>query len=322
MAEHVLHCAGCNVRFRVKTYDPTKKYRCSKCKGVLKPDSSATEAPDAQSLVSKPGEAPEPVDDKLVGQRISHYRLIKKLGQGGMGAVYQAENVNLKRTVALKILPPELSAANPQYAQRFLREAQSQAALDHPNVVSIHHVGKEGDYYYIEMQYVTGGNLADLLKGDHAVEVDRAVEIVRGAAAGLAAAHEEGLVHRDVKPENILLGKGDAPKVSDFGLAKQVELESGLTQSGTVLGTPYYMSPEQCEAKPVDARSDIYSLGVTLYHLLTGQQPFRAGSAVAIMYKHCEEAPKAPTKQSQYLFFMRLLRCLTAPRNEFGLYKL
>ena len=291
MSAEVLYCPGCNVRFRVKSYDAKKKRSCPKCKGELKAESAATEAFDAQSLAKSDG-TPKPMQDMLVGQRVAHCRVIKKLGQGGMGAVYQAENVDLKRTVALKVLPPELAADNPQYAKRFVREAQSQAAVTHPNVVMIYHVGKQDDLHFIEMEYVEGGSAADLLL--EPVPIERAVEVTRGAAAGLAAAHEKGLVHRDIKPENIMISQEGEAKVGDFGLARQVDMHSHLTQSGTVLGTPYYMSPEQCEARPVDARTDVYSLGVTLYHLLTGEQPFRANSAVAIMYKHVNEEPKDP----------------------------
>ncbi|MBM4087269.1 MAG: serine/threonine protein kinase, partial [Planctomycetes bacterium] len=292
MAENVLHCAGCNLRFRVKAYDPQRKYPCPKCKGALKPESSATQAPDAQTVQAPEGMTPEPVTDPLVGQRIAHYRIVKKLGQGGMGAVYQAENVNLKRIVALKILPPDLASANPQYAQRFLREAQSQAALNHPNVVIIYHVGKAAEYYFIEMEFLEGGSAAGLPKAT--MPTSRAVEIIRGAAQGLAAAHKKGLVHRDMKPENILLTAEGVAKVSDFGLAKAVDVESGITASGQVLGTPYYMSPEQCRAVALDGRSDLYSLGVTFYHLLTGVRPFTADSAMTILYHHCCSAPKNP----------------------------
>jgi len=209
-----------------------------------------------------------------------------------MGAVYQAQNLNLKRTVALKVLLPDLAAANPQYAQRFLREAQSQAALEHPNVVPIYHVGKHDNYYFIEMQFLEGGSAADLLKGP--ISVDRVVEIIRGSAQGLAAAHKKKLVHRDIKPENILLTQEGVAKVSDFGLAKAVDVDSGLTASGQVLGTPYYMSPEQSRGETLDHRSDIYSLGVTFYHMLTGERPFVGDSAMAIMYQHCYTPPKNP----------------------------
>ncbi|MBM4047355.1 MAG: hypothetical protein FJ279_19795, partial [Planctomycetes bacterium] len=135
MAESVLHCAGCNLRHRVTPYDPQRTYTCPKCQGTLRPELSATEALAAQSR-DESSAAPDP----LVGQRIAHYHILNKLGQGGMGTVYQAENLQLKRTVALKILPPDLAASNPQHAQRFLREAEAQASLDHPNVVAIHQV--------------------------------------------------------------------------------------------------------------------------------------------------------------------------------------
>jgi len=292
MAEHIFHCAGCNVRFRVKRYSPRKLYLCPKCRGPLRPESSAIDAPDAQSLASKPDGSPEPVQDELVGQRIAHYQIVKVLGRGGMGAVYQAHNRKLKRTVALKILPPDLAASIPEYVQRFIREAQSQASLIHPNIVTVFHVGKKGDRYFIEMEFLGGGSAADLAEAP--IPVDRVVAIIRDAAKGLAAAHERNIVHRDVKPENILLAPDGAAKMGDFGLAKAVDIDSGVTSAGQVIGTPYYMSPEQCHSEAADKRSDIYSLGVTFYHLLAGERPYPSGSAMTIMYHHCYTIPRSP----------------------------
>ncbi|MBM4044814.1 MAG: serine/threonine protein kinase [Planctomycetes bacterium] len=319
MAESVLRCAGCNVRFRVKSYDPERKYTCPKCKGALKPESSATAAPDAQSLPPKEEMVPEPSPDSLVGQRVAHYQILKKLGQGGMGAVYQAENLNLKRIVALKILPPDLATANPQFAQRFLREAQSQAALEHPNVVPIYHVGRHETYYFIEMQFVGGGSVAGLMKKP--MPTDQATAILRGAAQGLAAAHKKKLIHRDIKPENILLTEDGMAKVSDFGLAKAVDVHSGLTASGQVLGTPFYMSPEQSRGVALDARSDIYSLGVTFYQMLTGERPFMGDSAMAILYHHCCTPPKNPRELRPEISESLAAVCLNAmlkdPANRY-----
>ena len=291
MAESVLHCAGCNVRYRAQSYDPRKKYICPKCKGVLVMEPGKTQTADAQTEDKANGDTQTSCDN-LLGQQFGSYRILKKLGQGGMGAVYQAENVGLKRKVALKILPPDLAASNPQYAQRFLREAQSQAALEHPNVVPIYAVGNEAGCHFIEMQFLSGGSGADLLK--QPVPIDTAAAIIRGAAQGLAAAHRKKLVHRDVKPENLLLSDEGLAKVADFGLAKATNVDSGLTAAGQVLGTPYYMSPEQCRANALDGRSDVYSLGVTFYHLLTGQRPFVAESVMALMYEHCRTLPRSP----------------------------
>ncbi|MBM4051085.1 MAG: hypothetical protein FJ279_38800, partial [Planctomycetes bacterium] len=194
---------------------------------------------------------------------------------------------------ALKILPPDLAASNPQHAQRFLREAEAQASLDHPNVVAIHQVRKHESYHLIEMQFLAGGSVADLLRAGP-LKAEVAARIAREAAQGLAAAHKKKLVHRDVKPQNILLGEDGTAKVSDFGLAKAVDATGGLTASGLVLGTPHYMSPEQASNARLDGRSDIYSLGTTLYHMLTGTLPFEAESTVGVMYHHCCTRPRSP----------------------------
>ncbi|MBM4095045.1 MAG: serine/threonine protein kinase, partial [Planctomycetes bacterium] len=257
----------------------------------MRPDSGITPARDAQSLSLH--EDVSALRDPLLGRPFAQFRILKNLGQGGFSAVYQAENLSLGRLAALKILPPALAAANPQYAQRFLREAQSQAAVEHPNVVPIYSAGRHESYYYIEMQYVAGGSAGELLaKG--LLPIEQAVGIIREAAQGLAAAHQKKLVHRDIKPENILLTEHGTAKVADFGLARTVEVGKALTTSGEVLGTPYYMSPEQCRARPLDERSDIYSLGVTFYHLLTGEKPFTGDSALSVMYHHCHSRPRDP----------------------------
>ena len=288
MAECVLHCAGCNVNFRAKTYDPNRDYKCPKCGGRLKPKAEAEAAPDAASLDSGGQARPGAASDPLVGTKIGEYKILKKLGEGGMGAVYQAVRLDLGRTVALKILPPKLAQDDPDALERFKREARSAAVLDHPNVVIVYHVGSEGKHHFIEMQYVDGQSLQQRLEREGKLPVDDATRIVQDAAGALAAAHKQNIIHRDIKPANIMLTSEGQVKVMDFGLAKDVTGATQLTVSGHIMGTPYYMSPEQCLARKLDARSDIYSLGATYYHLLAGSFPYSGDSLLEILRQHTD----------------------------------
>ena len=287
MATQVLHCAGCNVNFRAKTYDPAKTYKCPKCAGRLQPQADA-KGDDGVTLQSKAPGKRAAAKDPLVGSKIGQYKVLKKLGQGGMGAVYQATHLELGRTVALKILPPRLAQDDPAALERFKREARSAAVLNHPNVVTIHYVGSEGEHHFIEQEFVDGESLQDRLEREGKLPIDDATRIVQDAAGALAAAHEQNIIHRDIKPANIMLTKKGEVKVMDFGLAKDVTAPSQLTMSGHIMGTPYYMSPEQCQAKKLDGRSDVYSLGATYYHLLTGSFPYSGDSLFDIMYQHKE----------------------------------
>lgn len=222
-------------------------------------------------------------------------RIVEKLGQGGMGAVYLAKHQTLGREVALKLLPKEFTAT-PEYVMRFLREARAAAQLKHPHIVQVYDAGEQGGQYYISMEYVNGRTLAAYLKEHGPLPEAKALQWLRQAAEGLAAAHKQGLVHRDIKPENLLLDKEGVLKVADFGLvtASESESESALTRSGAMLGTPLYMSPEQCEGHKAGLHSDLYSLGAAFFRLLTGTAPFMAPTPVGILYKHRYEAPPHP----------------------------
>lgn len=231
---------------------------------------------------------PEP--DPLVGQRVSNYEIIRRLGQGGMGVVYLARHVTLERDVAIKFLAGQLSN-NQDYVDRFLREARSAAKLNHPNIISVYDAGSQDDVYYFVMEYVEGQDFAHLLKQVKRFPELEAIGHVRKAADAMAYAHQAGIIHRDLKPENLILTKGGEVKVGDLGLAKEVNADdSSLTLSGVVMGTPFYISPEQVRgARDVDSRTDIYSLGATLYHLTTGGVPYRGTSPAEIMSKHLTE---------------------------------
>jgi serine/threonine-protein kinase len=223
----------------------------------------------------------------LSGRLIGDYQLLRRLGRGGMADVYLAEQRSLKRKVALKILRPEL-AADQLYVKRFHNEAQAAASLVHANIVQIHEVGCVEGIHYIAQEYVEGKNLKQFILSQGTIDARLAVSVMRQVASALHRAGTRGIVHRDIKPENIMLARTGEVKVADFGLARVMGNGEAmnLTQVGITMGTPLYMSPEQVEGKQLDPRSDIYSLGVTCYHMLTGVPPFRGETALAIAMQH------------------------------------
>jgi len=225
---------------------------------------------------------------------IDGFQLLKKLGQGGMGAVYMARQISMDRVVAVKILPPQLGK-DQEFVSRFQREARMAGKLNHANVINAIHCGNENGCYYLAMEFVEGTNLCQVLEQKGPLPEKEALDYVRQAALGLRCAHENGLVHRDVKPDNLMLDKSGVVKVADLGLARSSKDDASLTQAGTALGTPHYVAPEQALGeKDLDARADIYSLGATLYHLLTGHTPFSGTGGPAIMAKHILEEAQPP----------------------------
>jgi eukaryotic-like serine/threonine-protein kinase len=221
------------------------------------------------------------------------YRVEKLLGQGGMGAVYKAYDQDLDRTVALKLVRPELMV-HPEALARFKQELLLASKISHRNILRIHDLGDAGGMKFISMAYVDGEDLHNLLIREGRLPLERMLHIMKQLCAALEAAHHEGVVHRDLKPQNIMLGPGDHVYVSDFGLAKSLGAVNSLTQSGDMLGTPRYMAPEQVEAKHVDARTDIYALGLIFYEMVTGDVPFTAETTLQLMYKRAHETPPAP----------------------------
>jgi eukaryotic-like serine/threonine-protein kinase len=214
---------------------------------------------------------------------LGDYKLLKKLGQGGMGAVYRAHQASLDREVAIKVLSKDL-AARPGFVQRFLREARVMAKLDHPNILRCYEVGEAMGYHFIAMEFVEGGSIDSWLAKLKRFDIGDALCVVITVARALEHAHEQGLVHRDIKPDNILLTKKGVIKVADLGLAKASDDDLGLTRTGTGAGTPLYMAPEQArDAKHVDGRCDIYALGVMLYVFLTGQAPFGGTTIIEVV---------------------------------------
>jgi serine/threonine protein kinase len=224
----------------------------------------------------------------------NRYELKEQLGAGGMAEVYLGKDRVLGRTVAVKTLLAQYGG-DPHFIERFRREAQHAAALNHPNVVSVYDTGSDDGTHYIVMEYVEGKTLRDVIREEGPLLPERVAEIGADVCAGLAFAHSHGIVHRDVKPANIMITTTGAVKVTDFGIARAVSGDT-VTQTAMVLGTAQYFSPEQAQSAPVDARSDIYSLGVVLYEMLTRQVPFTGSSPVAIAYKHVKEAPVLPSR--------------------------
>ena len=221
------------------------------------------------------------------------YELKKRLARGGMAEVFLAEDQLLGRPVAVKVLFPEF-AADPSFVERFRREAQAAANLSHPNIVGVYDWGREESTYYIVMEYVEGRSLSQIIRKEGPLPAPRVAEIAEGIASALGFAHKGDVVHRDMKSGNVIISENGQVKVADFGIATAISgnAEANLTQTGTVMGTATYFSPEQAQGLTVDGRSDLYSLGVVMYEMLTGSTPFTGDSSVAIAYKHVQEQPE------------------------------
>lgn len=230
--------------------------------------------------------------EELVGKRLGQYRIKAILGKGAMATVFKAHQPSLDRYVAIKVLPPSFAAENPAFIKRFQREAKAIARLYHPNILPVYDFGIYRDYSYIVMRYVEGArSLSQVVPA--ALTTEQIIDLISQVASGLAYAHAQGVIHRDVKPSNVLLDAGWA-LLSDFGLVKVHEVATQLTDVGKGIGTPAYMSPEQAQGDAVDQRTDIYSLGVMLYEMLTGTIPHNAPTSLGILLKRTTQAPPSP----------------------------
>ena len=230
-----------------------------------------------------------------IGSDFLGYRIEELVGRGGMGVVYRAYDLRLKRTVALKLVTPEL-ALDERFKERFARETELTMALEHPNVVPIHDAGDVDGRLYLAMRLVEGTDLRALLATEGALEPARALAICGQVANALDAAHGKGLVHRDVKPSNVLLDANEHVYLADFGLTRRLEEQGAQAGEGRSVGTPAYLAPEQIEGKPVDGRADVYSLGCVLFECLTGSVPYRRTSRLAAAWAHLEEEPPSASE--------------------------
>src|SRR2546422_2720417 len=236
----------------------------------------------------------------MLGQTISHYKILEKLGEGGMGVVYKAQDLKLDRAVAVKFLPTHLSASA-ENQSRFMQEAKAAAALNHPNILGVYEIDDQDGSLFFVMEYIEGKTLKSHIadqRSSMGIPTRQALEWTVQIAEGLRAAHDRNIVHRDIKPENIMISTDGKVKIMDFGIAK-LKSNSGLTKTGTSLGTLSYMSPEQAQGIAADHRCDIWSLGVVLYETLTGERPFRAEHDAGLLYLIVNEQPPPPSAMNR-----------------------
>ncbi len=229
-------------------------------------------------------------ESKVAAHQIPGYQILGKLGTGAMAIVYKAKQLSLNRTVAIKVLPKRFTE-NPEYVQRFYKEGQAAGKLNHNNIVQAFDVGEAGGYHYFVMEYVEGKTLYDDLSAGKVFAEDESLDIIIQLARALNHAHARGLIHRDVKPKNIMINTAGVVKLADMGLARETtDIEAAQTEKGKAYGTPYYIAPEQIRGEiDIDGRADIYGLGATLYHILTGRVPFMADDPTDVMRKHLRE---------------------------------
>ncbi|HXQ39240.1 MAG TPA: serine/threonine-protein kinase, partial [Anaerolineales bacterium] len=251
-------------------------------------------------------------------EKIGRYEIKSELGRGGMATVYRGYDPRFEREVAVKVLPPELLHSDPQFKLRFEREAKIIAQLEHSSIVPVYDVDTDGDQPYFVMRYMSGGSLSERIKAG-VFTIEDATRILERVGPGLDEAHSKGIVHRDIKPSNILFDNRGTPYISDFGIAKLSQAQAGNVTGSAIIGTPAYMAPEQAQGDVVDGRADIYALGIILYEMVTGRQPYEADTPMAVALKHITDPvplilnanPKLPPGMD-----MVIQKAMAKDRNE------
>lgn len=286
MSETVAYCFGCNEQFTMARRSDV----CPNC-GLpfFPPDSLATLALDEAGLETGSAFHANLAPDELmhlVGQTFDQYEIRQFLGKGGMASVFLAHHRSLHRPCAIKILSPRLREQNERFLELFIAEARSAASVVHPHIVTVHNLGRQGDHHYIELEYVPGTSLQDILNQAQRLTTFDAVKYLSQACAGLAEAHQCGLIHRDFKPSNIMVRPDGVAKLADFGLAKKVSAPTGSSYADSLTGTPYFMAPEVFDGQPASAQSDVYAVGVSLFYLLVGDFPFVDRKITGLAEKH------------------------------------
>ncbi|MCA9116939.1 MAG: serine/threonine protein kinase [Planctomycetaceae bacterium] len=337
----MVYCAGCNERFAF-AMEPAQ---CPRCGGdVALPDGIAeaetllvrqAESGEVLSSVSGSCDVPaQPMADsgqlqtdsspdrllqdgipedqlpkELIGQRLHVYRVDALLGRGGMGQVFLAWHADLERHCALKLLSPRIASSDVDYVRRFVAEGRAAACLIHPNIVTVHAIGQTDEHNFLEMEYVAGRSLQQLLDDEGRLTPVRATALIARVCDGLAAAHRQGIVHRDLKPDNILLTSSGVPKIADFGLAKRVLQDDGLP-SGRMVGTPHFMAPELFEGESCSPVADVYALGITWYLLLTGRYPW-TGATISQLAHQAANAPLPRVREEFSDIPLEIAECLS-----------
>ncbi len=276
---------------------------------------SASQSPSASP---SPAAGPGSASPKGWPEKIAGYKILGLIGEGAIGSVFKALQISMDRIVAIKILSPKHSQ-NDRMREKFMTEARTAAKLSHPNIVQAIDVGQDGGYYYFVMEHLDGPTVGHLLKRGGALDERRAVQIVSQVAQALDYAHRHGIIHRDIKPDNIMMTREGVVKLCDLGLARAVH-DPDKVKAGIIAGTPYYMSPEQARGEPtLDGRADLYSLGAAFYHMVTGEVPFGGDSAVAVVTKHLTE-PLRPPKEKQPMLSpavnQMIVRCMSKNKDE------
>jgi serine/threonine-protein kinase len=284
----ILSCPACGDRYNVPRASQGTA-ACPADSAILVPARDASAVGVAATL--------DPPPDSPVGLEVAGCRIVELIARGSMGAVYKAKHVALNRFVAVKMIPHR--EGNPEVVRRVLQEARAAAKLEHPNIVQVHDVGFQKGYVYVVMQLLRGRTLEERLAEFGMLPVDEACDVARDVAQGLQAAHAKGIIHRDLKPANIIVTEDGRARLTDFGLAQ--DLESGEDSTGMIVGTPYYMSPEQWLGRRADARSDLYALGIILYAMLCGRRPFEGETIEELMRQHLKVAPPPPEKHNARL---------------------